>query len=493
MRKLTLTFLLLFAGMYTWSKEYHYAYTDNCRKAYMQYIALKPDSGKAYLKKELLDDPYNLMATYISDYGDCLLLLFNGDRQDYDQLKLHQSGRLSLIERGDKHDPWYRLCRAGIYMHWAFAHLRFNENLKAAVNFRRSFLLLKENKKMFPHFAYNDIFLGMEEATVGAIPDNYRWIAALLGMRGDVRQGTARVKAFLDTHHIDDLLYAEAMVYYAYMNYFLLSDKEEAWKIVNRPDFNTKDNLLFSFVKANIAINYRKADAAIGVLQQAQQYQRYEKYPVLDYEYGYALLHQLRTEAIEKFQHFLDRYKGRIFVQDAWQKMAFSYYLEGNMKQAEYCRSRILDNTDVMTDADRQAIRFAKRTDWPDITLLKSQLLIDGGYYHEALNVLARKTPADYAKPAFKLEYYFRLARVNDELDNDAKAIRYYNTAIEQGKDMQEQYAARSALQLGFLYEKRSDSNKALAMYRLALSMKDHDYKNAIDQQAKAGINRLTR
>lgn len=471
--------------------QYHYKYTNNCRDAYRHYMALRPEQGREQIKRELIADPYNLMATYIADYEDCLLLLFNGNPLDYEQLKRHQYDRLKLMERGDENSPWHRLCQAGIYMHWAFVHLRFNENLKAGTSFRKSFLLLKENQRLFPNFQYDDIFLGIEEATVGSLPENYKWIASILGMKGDIYTGAAKVKKFVRTHTQDDLFYYEAQVYYAYLSYYVLSDKNEAWETVSSGTFETDDNLVNSFVKINIAINYRKAETAQGLLANAARQDNYSRYPVFDYEYGYALLHELEEGSIAKFRSFLSRYKGSIFKKDAWQKLAYAYYLQGDQKMAEYCKHKIINEGTATTDSDKQALRFAQQGTWPHTALLQAQLLTDGGYYTKA-NKLLSSTPVErYTTVAQQLEYYFRLARVQDELDNDAAAITNYTRAISLGKGRQEQFAARSALQLGFLYEKRKEMSKAIEMFRLALSMENHDFKNSIDQQAKAGINRL--
>ena len=472
-------------------KDYHYEYTGNCARAYSYYMSLQPEKGRDMLKKELISDPYNLMATYISDYDDCLLLLFNGNATDYQQLKHHQEQRIKLLERGNDSSPWHRLCKAGVYMHWAFVNIRFNENFKAATNFRKSYMLLQENKKLFPSFKYNDIFLGIEEATVGAMPDNYKWVASIFGMKGNVQAGVNKVRDFIKTHDGQDPLYNEAVIYYAYLCFYVLSDKEQAWAIVNNDNFETENNLVNSFVKCNIALNNRKAGEAVNVLSAASKLPAYSKYPIFEYEYGYALLHKLDNDAITRYRSFLNSYKGSLFIKDAWQKLAFAHYLEGDTKMATYCKNKIITAGSSSTDSDKQALRFARQQQWPDKTLLKAQLLTDGGYYKDAYTLLAKTDTDDYANRAYKLEYYFRLGRVLDETNRTDAAIEYYNKAITTGKDMQEQFAARAALQLGFLYERRHNKEQAIAMYKTALNMENHDFKNSIDQQAKAGINRL--
>ena len=52
-------------------------------------------------------------------------------------------------------------------------------------------------------------------------------------------------------------------------------------------------------------------------------------------------------------------------------------------------------------------------------------------------------------------------------------------------------FAANAALQLGIIYEKQADFKKAAEYYELAQSMENVEYKNSINQKAKAGLNRI--
>jgi tetratricopeptide (TPR) repeat protein len=90
-----------------------------------------------------------------------------------------------------------------------------------------------------------------------------------------------------------------------------------------------------------------------------------------------------------------------------------------------------------------------------------------------------------------QLEYYYRLARVYDELNEPDKALSYYQLTIEKGRSSTEYYAARAALQSGYLYEKRGNKSEALKFFNIVLDLDDHEYKNSLDQRAKASINRI--
>jgi len=470
--------------------NYTYDYNDNCRKAYQNYLSLHLDEARAGIIREMKANPYNLMATYVADYEDCILLLINCDRADYRQRSGHLNSRLELLEKGDKSSPWYCLCKAGVYLHWALVSTRFGEQYQAAIYFHRSFALLKENQRLFPHFEYNNVFSGLQEAVIGALPGNYKWLAAIFGMKGSIKKGTGQLASFVNTHTALQPLYAETVLYYVYTRFYLLAEQNEVWDFLNSPQFETDKNLLNTFVKVNIVLDYRKADAAIQTLKAIATEADYNKYPVFDYQMGVALLDRVDTGCIYYFRQYLEKNKSDIYIKDCRQKMALAWYLNNNMTEADHCRNLARTQGSTRSDPDKQALKFAESKVWPNKALLQARLLTAGGYYTRALSILQGINQAQL-KAADKLEYLFRYGSVWQEAGDTDKALDYYRQTIEAGKIRHEQFAARAALQMGLMYEHTGKKAQAIAMYKECLDMPAHDFQNSIDQQAKAGINRI--
>ena len=67
-----------------------------------------------------------------------------------------------------------------------------------------------------------------------------------------------------------------------------------------------------------------------------------------------------------------------------------------------------------------------------------------------------------------------------------------YQEALKLGENRHEYYGARAALQMGYIYEKSGDKKNAMIYFKIVLDMRAHDYKNALDQKAKAGMERCT-
>jgi tetratricopeptide (TPR) repeat protein len=263
------------------------------------------------------------------------------------------------------------------------------------------------------------------------------------------------------------------------------------WDYLNSSTFSTQNNLLNTYVKVNIALDYRKSDAAIEILQPVNTDAAYQQYPVFYYQIGVALLNGSDKRCINYFRQFIDRNKSGLYVKDCWQKLAFAGYITGDMAYARFCRQQIKLFGTTKIDADKQAEKFADGNTWPLKSLLQARLYIEGGYYNKALDLLNSIDAGSLTNPADKAEYFFRLGRVNEESESYDKALECYRKTISTGKNRSEQFAARAALQVGRIYEHTGRSAQAINSYRECLDMPAHDFQNSIDQQAKAGINRI--
>jgi hypothetical protein len=263
-------------------------------------------------------------------------------------------------------------------------------------------------------------------------------------------------------------------------------------------EWDAQHNLLKAYVTINIALDHRQADAALATLRASDANEQYAQYPIFDYQQGMAMLAKADTNAAFYFARYLGHNRSELYIKDAWQKMAFVWYVNDNERKANHCRQQILSGGSARIDADKQAQRFATSAAWPHKTLLRARMLIDGGYYEQALALLLHTDVAVLKNVADKAEYYFRLGRVYEEMAHKPTGARYYKEALAaykvamtEGAGRQEQFAARAALHTGKIYESLQMDKEAIAMYTICVNMPEHDFQNSIDQQAKAGMNRI--
>lgn len=466
-------------------------FNPTCRAAYQEIISLKLNTGQQLLNAEKKLHPNNLVPYYLENYIDFFTLFFNEDPAEYKKRVDNLSRRLDLMSEGPQSSPYYLLTRALIHFQWAAVKIKFGYTWDAGWEFRRSFLQIKENKELFPEFSPNELYFGIMQVTVGTIPDGYRWLSKLLGMKGSISGGMASIKKFLArTDDAAALYHNEAIFYYCYLTFYMENERAEVFNFIRQQHLDLKNNHLFAYLAANLSINNRQSDTAQKIILARNLSPDYLVTPVWDLEIGYATLHHLQPDAAMYLERFLSNFKGKFYVKDALQKLSWHYYLLGDLTKATYYRQQILKRGATETEADRLAQQEAKSGKWPNPLLLRARLLNDGGFAREALALLYGKRVTDFALPEEKAEFAYRAGRVLDDVGRPDNAIYFYREAIRLGENRREYFAARAAWQLGNISEQKGDVAGALNWYQRCLDMKDHDFKNSLDQKAKAGIAR---
>jgi tetratricopeptide (TPR) repeat protein len=311
-------------------------------------------------------------------------------------------------------------------------------------------------------------------------------------MKGSISGGMQLMQNFLNSNDQWAKLFEnEATFYYCYLKFHLENKPEEVLEYIKANRLDVVNNHLFTYLSANLGLNNKQSSYARNIILNRNKSAEYINTSVWDFEMGYAELYKLDfTDAANYFERFVKNFKGKFYLKDALQKLSWAYYLQGNMQAAENARQRLLRTGSTDTDADKKANKEAKTAIWPNSTLLKARLLNDGGYHKEALSILHGKTNKDFTKPEDALEFTYRVARIYDDIGNDEAAIKAYESAIKLGSNRREYYAARAALQIGFILEKRNQKGAAITWFEKCIAMEDHDYEDSIEQKAKAGIQR---
>ena len=199
-------------------------------------------------------------------------------------------------------------------------------------------------------------------------------------------------------------------------------------------------------------------------------------------------------DAKEKFEYFLDHYRGVNYIKSANHKLAWIAFLQNDTKQKNIYFDRVISNGSAFIDEDKVALKDAQRNYISHPILLKTRLLYDGGNYSLALSKLQEIDATEYFSfEKNEIEYWYRLARIESKLDSSSKEIvKYYKKALVKGRYLSSYYAPMSALQIGLIYEKENDFQQAELYFKECLAMSGFDYERGIHQKAKAGIERIS-
>lgn len=485
-----ITVLLL--SCFSVSAQKVFEFNSTCQQAYQEITRLKINNGLALVQKAREQNPDNLIPELLESYVDFYVLFLNEDPKEYAVRYPKFLERINLISEGPKSSPFYYYCLSMVRVHKAASAIKFGKMWDAGWDFKRAYSLIKDNKKQFPTFGPNDLIYGSLQAVTGTIPKGYKWLASIFGMKGSLTEGMKTVRGFMNSNDPwARVFFNEAAFIYPYLMFYIENKKEEALAFTQQRRLDLVNNHLHAYMAANLGINNKQSEYAENVILARNKSPEYLRTGVWDFELGFTRLYHLETqEAAKNLEAFVNNFKGKFYLKDAYQKLSWCYYLQGNMAKAEEARANVIKKGATDADADKQALKDAKSGKWPNMLLLKARLLSDGGYNNEATALLHGKSEDDFQKDEEKLEFAYRMARINDDLGRSDEAIRNYLVAINIGQNRKEYFAARAALQIGQIYEKKGQKALAITYYQKCIDMEDHEYKNSLDQRAKSGIAR---
>ncbi len=469
-------------------------YNSNCKRAYKEVFALRFKEAAKILQAEKLLNPNNVAPIIIENISDCLNLFVSENRNDFDKYKERFDERLEILEKIDPSSPYSLYCKAGLYFQWAVVRIKFGEYYTAALHFRKAYRMFEENSEKFPNFLPNNTYLGLMHAAVGAVPEQYKWLANLAGFKGSLKQGIAELERVSQLKENSEFFYQrdEALMVLAFVYQNLQKNQGEAKRIASKL-FQTNPSPITGFLYSNILIHAYENDLAIETMDAIPKGKDQSSIAYLDYLKGVSKLNRLDTDANIYLEKFIRDFKGVHYLKAAYQKLGWYYFVNGDTLKYQSIQRELKTKGNDLVDEDKQAMVEAIAGDLPNLVLLKSRLLFDGGYFQEAFAQFSKTTIQDF--PSFKnqLEVTYRIARINHQMKNYPKAIEHYQETLKNGYSHSFYFAANSALQLGLIYEDIGDKSKSEFYFKKCLAMRSHEYQNSIDQKAKTGLERLAK
>lgn len=473
----------------------HYTWTKDLRQAYEYAISLRFVESEALLKKVKRNDSENLLILHVENYLDFFKVYINEDYREFQKLEKNKDRRLKEIERhGEDESPWHLYLQADIRLQWALARLKFEEYGTSFLETNKAFKLLSENAERYPDFMPNKKDLGILHAMVGTIPDSYKWaVQTFSSLEGTIEQGREELEEVIAHAQKDeDFIYEkEIYVYYAYLMLHLGNDTEEAWRIIQTSGLDAKSDPMSCFILSNVAMRTDRGDEAIQILENRPKGNQFHPFHYLDYMTGLVKLQRLDEDAEPHFQTFVQNFKGRNFIKDAYQKMAWCRLLDGDRNgytsYMDDCKSKGYE----IVGSDKSAHKEAMRGEVPTADLLKARLLFDGGRFKAAYTLLSDKSANDFFSTKNKLEFTYRKGRVAHKVGKVVEALDLYENTILTGENEPWYFACRAALERGHIFESTREYKKAEKEFSRCLDISPDEHKTGLHQQAKAGLRRV--
>jgi tetratricopeptide (TPR) repeat protein len=490
-RALATVVLMLFFCLSAVATQFNF--TDYTIAA-QEYISLfKMKKAQQFLDLERTQNPGNATVDYLENYIDFYRLISTQDPSLLKQLQQNQSKRTARIQKCNTDNPYKLFAQAEINIQWGFVQALTGELMSAALNFRSAYKLLEENMKLFPNFTPNKKNMGMLQALIGTMPENYSWILKIVGMNGDFSKGMQMLDSYVkdNTYSNTEILNVQSGQYYYILLQLNFGNRKDCWKYTDVYTTNYQNSPLLTYLRAFTAMKSGLSDEAIKTLRNRPSGSEYIAFPILDYLQGVALLNVLHDDAPFYLKKYVSFSKGSNLIKDAYMRLSWYYYLNGNNENVTTYKQLALKYGALHSDEDKKAQKECSKPYFAPKELLKVRLLQDGGNYVQALKQLEaiNKETLHFAEIA---EYNYRKGRILHETGAYARAIECYKESIAQSKGINVHFAPFSCFYIGTIYETNSDKDLALNYYNKVFNYKNFEYKSSIYQKARAGINRLS-
>lgn len=491
-QKSILVTLLFALACFNLEAQDYFDYNAEIQQAYQSIIQLKFDQARTQLADIEKSEPNNLARLHIENYIDFFTIFINEDEAEYKRLKKNQKKRINRIHDSKVKGPHKLFASGEINLQWAITRSKFGEQIPVLKDMYNAYRSLKENQEKYPQFQENKKSLSVIYAVNETIPIP-KFLKRLFSLEGSIERGEKEILEMIAyAEENESMFYPEALASYAIITLYQRNDKEKAFKIIKESTLDPAESPLVGFLFAKIAQRAGYNDEAIDYLKACPSGPEYKTFEYLDFLLGLSYTRKLDPLAKVHLLKFVNEFQGRLYIKEAYQKLAWcALVIDDNI--AEYKKYIALVDqfgTNIVDD-DKQAQKEADDGIIPNPEILKARLLYDGGYYKRAHNILIKNAHRFIYDEDLNLEYYYRIGRVTQALNNFPDAIVYFSQTIDKGKNSGEYFACNAALQIGNMFEHQGEFKNAKKYFKLCLDMKPDKYQTSLHQKAKAGLDRI--
>jgi tetratricopeptide (TPR) repeat protein len=476
--------------------EDNFNFSSRLQIAYFEIQKLKLDHARELIDQERRLNPSNGFIAYLDNYADLHYLLISEDKKKYTELLPKEDYRLNTLEAMPATSPYQRLLRADVHLHWAFAKMKFGNEVSACWNVIKAYKLLEENHAKFPSFTPTLKSLGMLHILIGSVPDKYSWVTKILGMKGNIAQGIAEIRQV--SEQPESIFRQEAQLIDLLVHAYTLQLTPEKYRELKQLPIKNPDNLLLHFFTTSILIKEAKSEEALAVLNKAPNGPEYLSFPFLDLMRADILVQKGDYDkATNAYLRFQKNHKGVNFIKDSNFKLFLCKWLDGDDKHsAEIYLDKITKSGSTVVEADQYAQKFATdfhagKIDEAQKVLFKARFANDGGYLNEAIELLRNYNENSFRSLSDKAEFNYRKGRIYQKSPQSDKAIPYFERAIELVQTNSLYFGPAAALQLGYIYKEKKQKDRAAVYFKKALAYKKYEYKNSIDNKARAALTEM--
>lgn len=479
--------LFLFLFTPSFASDPIWKFEPQLQKAYQAVLNLEIDEAYSELAEMGTQiNPFHKI--YVESFCETLDVLISEDEVKFQKIEANFRKRFKYLD-AQKESAETLFLKAELNLQRGFNFLNLGQDLNAVWAIRTAYSQTEECLQKYPDFIPVKKTSGVIQVMIGSVPDKYSWFMALLGMKGSVSKGQEQLQSLRNSQ---SSLNMEATILYFTIKGLINQQHKEATDGILKVLEEQPYNRLTLFLGVNMLMKSAQSEKALQLIRTLDEHPQGLPMYYIDYLRGEILLQKGEySGSINAYKKFIVYYKSENFKKDAYYKIGLCYWLQ-NKKEEAYKNFEIAKKTGKeVAEPDRYANSQLKENALPNNHLLKIRLYTDGGYYSEAMGIFKTVNESNLKTEKEKAEYNYRKARLADKMGDQYTAKLYYMRTIQLVGSNPWYFAPNSALQLGYIAKTNNDIPTAKKYFELALSYKNHAYKNSIDGKAKSALDQL--
>ena len=381
-----------------------------------------------------------------------------------------------LIKQLNPETPFGRFCLGESFLHLGFIQMAQSNKFGALLALKKSYHVHLHNVKDNPDFLPSQKTLGMLEIIFNEAQNYSEFSSLITGVKASQEKGQKRLETVIRE---SESFRFEANLFRLLIFQFVTYDFTAATLRTTQLLKEFSKSTLVQSITAVIYTKNNESRKALGVLQAMDNYTPYFVY--LQGVNELQLLHHKKS--IFYFNDFLKN-NPSYYENSARFYMAKSYYLTNDNKLTQLIR-QVEDAPSANLAADKVAKRKIGGLLSRNKTLLKGQLLFDGGSYNESLDQLLNVNKVMFNE-ADMIEYYYRLGRLYQELNEPQKAkANLLLVVFKSNNDHRTYFGPNACLQLAKLFLEDHKLIKAKQYLEAGLKYNHYEYQVSIKVQLR--------
>lgn len=468
-------------------------WTAEAKTAYSFIQELRIDESMNIIRLQSITHPDNLIWPYLEDFALFLQIFLQEDLREIPDFLESSSLRMDRISVIPETNPMSLMCQAQIRLHQCALRMEQSQFVSAAADLNQAFRLLKKNQRLYPDDYANLRLYAIIKVAFGAVPDQYRWLVSMVtSLSGTIDEGMKELHLILaKSKPADNIFLPETILLTGLAEARLNNKPEYGLQLIYKYFGKVPSTRLIQYTMANVNIAAGNNDAAIKILTLNVGTPTAVRIPFMDFMLGRCKLSRGDDDADVYFKNFILFNKGKHYIKEAYQKLAWYALLKGDVTGYYANMQQIRLKGSSTTDQDQQALKEAELNSKPHPVLLKCRLLFDGGYYDQAMTLLNDGLYKSLTFQAHRLEFLYRKGRVLQAKKSNVEALHYYSLTIKFGEEEHFYYACSAALECGVIHETLGSDWAAARFYNMCLEMSPETYSTSLHQKARTGLSRI--